>query len=228
MQELIDIFLQPSRVLGRLKDQPNYLLPLVLLVGLTAVSSYLYFDRVDAVWWIERSVVASGQDVSDKELQAIRSNGPGSGILKWTGSIGGSVGVLVSLLAFGLYYFLAGKVTGLALSYKQGLALAAWSSMPNLISAGLLLVGVFSMTPQTPLESLMLTSVDPMLVQLPLESPWKGLFTSASFLMFWTIWLAALGWKLWSQADKWIGAVVIAALPTTLIYGGMAIKALLN
>jgi hypothetical protein len=84
------------------------------------------------------------------------------------------------------------------------------------------------MTPQTPLESLMLTSVDPMLVQLPLESPWKGLFTSASFLMFWTIWLAALGWKLWSQADKWIGAVVIAALPTTLIYGGMAIKALLN
>jgi hypothetical protein len=228
MQELIDIFLQPSRVLGRLKDQPNYLLPLVLLVGLTAVSSYLYFDRVDAVWWIERSVVASGQDVSDKELQAIRSNGPGSGILKWTGSIGGSVGVLVSLLAFGLYYFLAGKVTGLALSYKQGLALAAWSSMPNLISAGLLLVGVFSMTPQTPLESLMLTSVDPMLVRLPLESPWKGLFTSASFLMFWTIWLAALGWKLWSQADKWIGAVVIAALPTTLIYGGMAIKALLN
>jgi hypothetical protein len=228
MQELIDIFLQPSRVLGRLKDQPNYLLPLVLLVGLTAVSSYLYFDRVDAVWWIERSVVASGQDVSDKELQAIRSNGPGSGILKWTGSIGGSVGVLVSLLAFGLYYFLAGKVTGLALSYKQGLALAAWSSMPNLISAGLLLVGVPSMTPQTPLESLMLTSVDPMLVQLPLESPWKGLFTSASFLMFWTIWLAALGWKLWSQADKWIGAVVIAALPTTLIYGGMAIKALLN
>ena len=48
MKDLIDIFLQPSGVLGRLKDQPNYWLPLGLLVGLTAVSSYLYFDRVDA------------------------------------------------------------------------------------------------------------------------------------------------------------------------------------
>lgn len=228
MKDLIDIFLQPSGVLGRLKDQPNYWLPLGLLVGLTAVSSYLYFDRVDAAWFMERGIVASGQDVSDKELQAIRTNGPSSGMLKWTGSIGGSVGMLVSFLAFGLYYFLAGKVTGLALSYKQGLALAAWSSMPNLIGTVLLFVGVLSMTPQTPLESLVLTSVDPMLVQLPLESPWKGLATSASFLVIWTIWLAALAWKLWSQANKWTGAVVVAALPTVLIYGGMAIKALLN
>jgi len=228
MKDLIDIFLQPSSVLGRLKDRPTFLLPVLLLVGLTAISSYLYFDKVDAAWFMERSVVASGQDLSDKELQAIRTNGPSSGMLKWTGSIGGSIGILVSFLAFGLYYFLAGKVTGLALSYKQGLALASWSSMPTLISAVLLLVGVFSMTPQTPLESLVLTSVDPMLVQLPLESPWKGLATSASFLVIWTTWLAALGWKLWSQASKWTGAVVVAALPTVLIYGGMAIKALLN
>ena len=56
----------------------------------------------------------------------------------------------------------------------------------------------------------------------------KGLATSASFLVIWTIWLAALAWKLWSQANKWTGAVVVAALPTVLIYGGMAIKALLN
>ena len=228
MKDLIDIFLQPSSVLGRLKDRPTFLLPVLLLVGLTAISSYLYFDKVDAAWFMERSVVASGQDLSDKELQAIRTNGPSSGMLKWTGSIGGSIGILVSFLAFGLYYFLAGKVTGLALSYKQGLALASWSSMPTLISAVLLLVGVFSMTPQTPLESLVLTSVDPMLVQLPLESPWKGLATSASFLVIWTTWLAALGWKLWSQSSKWTGAVVVAALPTVLIYGGMAIKALLN
>jgi len=228
MKDLIDIFLQPSSVLTRLKDRPTSVLPVLLLVGLTAISSYLYFDKVDAAWFMERSVVASGQDLSDKELQAIRTNGPSSGMLKWTGSIGGSIGILVSFLAFGLYYFLAGKVTGLALSYKQGLALASWSSMPTLISAVLLLVGVFSMTPQTPLESLVLTSVDPMLVQLPLESPWKGLATSASFLVIWTTWLAALGWKLWSQASKWTGAVVVAALPTVLIYGGMAIKALLN
>lgn len=228
MKDLIDIFLQPSSVLGRLKDRPTFLLPVLLLVGLTAISSYLYFDKVDAAWFMERSVIASGQDLSDKELQAIRTNGPSSGMLKWTGSIGGSIGILVSFLAFGLYYFLAGKVTGLALSYKQGLALASWSAMPTLISAVLLLVGVLSMTPQTPLESLVLTSVDPMLVQLPLESPWKGLATSASFLVIWTTWLAALGWKLWSQASKWTGAVVVAALPTVLIYGGMAIKALLN
>ncbi|MFZ9627429.1 MAG: YIP1 family protein [Burkholderiaceae bacterium] len=228
MKNLIDVFLQPSAVLGRLKDQPNFLLPLLLIVGLTAVASYLYFEKVDAVWFMERSIAASGQEVSDKELQAIRASGPNSNMLKWTGSIGGSVGILVSFLAFGLYYFLAGKVTGLALNYKQGLALAAWSAMPTLISSVLLLVGVFSMTPQTPLESLVLTSVDPMLVQLPLDSPWKGLATSASFLTIWTTWLAALGWKLWSQAKTWTGAVVVAALPTVLIYGGMAIKALLN
>ena len=125
-----------------------------------------------------------------------------------------------------LYFLLAGKVTGLAVAFKQGLALAGWSSMPGILASLLGIYGTLSMTPQTFIDALSYTTLDPMLVQLAVDSPWKGLAGSFSFLFLWSIGLAALGWKLWSRGG-WGAAISIAALPYALVFGFQAVKALL-
>ena len=80
--------------------------------------------------------------------------------------------------------------------------------------------------PDEPLESLMLTNLDPLLVQLPPESPWLGLARGFSLLNFWTWFLLALGWRIFSRGAGWLQSVVVALLPSVIIYGIMAAIAL--
>lgn len=99
--------------------------------------------------------------------------------------------------------------------------------MPGLLGLIVAIIGVLGMSPQTALESLMLTNIDPLLVQLPLDHPWSKLAKQFSLLTLWTTYLAALGWRIWGRTS-WTQAVTVAALPSVLFYGGMAIFALLS
>lgn len=228
MKDLIDIFLQPASVLGKQRDQPRWALPLGVLVGFTVLVSFLYFDRVDAGWFTEQNVLRSGQDLSDRELAAIRSGSISVGIMKWSAMIGSAAGLAVAMLIYGVYFLLAGKVTGVDVTLRQGLALGTWSQMPLLINSLLMLIAVLGMAPQTSLESLSLTSLNALLLHLPVDHPWFGFATAFSLLSIWTIYLAALGWKLWSKAANWTGSIIIAILPSLVIYGAMAISAMMK
>lgn len=228
MKDLIDIFLQPGPLLERLRERPTWLLPALVLVGLAAATVYLYFSQVDAAWFFERSVLMSGDDVSDAQLEAARKSAPSGPLLSWSATGGVVLSTFLMLLLTGLYFLLAGKLTGLGVSYRQGLSLAAWTSLPLALGSVVTLAGLPGMDPRTPLESLSFTTVDPLLVKLADDSPWKGLATSFTLLTVWTTWLVALGWKTWSRAAGWGQALVVALLPSVLIYGFMAGRALLG
>jgi len=227
VKDLIDIFLQPTPVLQRLQEKPTRLLPLALLCIASMVGTFLYFSAVDAAWFLERSVLQSNPDISEAQLKAIRDSNTGNGFILWSATLSSGVVLLLILLAYGGYFWFAGKLSALSVSYKQGLALATWSSMPTLINSILIIVGTIGMDPQTPLESLSITTLDPLVIQLDADSPWKSLATSFTFLAFWTVWLGALGWKTWTRAERWITPLVIAAAPSVGIFGFMIIKALL-
>jgi hypothetical protein len=227
VKDLIDIFLQPTPVLQRLQEKPTWLLPLALLCIVSMVGTFLYFSAVDAAWFLERSVLQSNPDISEAQLKAIRDSNTGNGFILWSATLSSGVVLLLILLAYGGYFWFAGKLTALTVSYKQALALAVWSSMPMLINSILIIVGTIGMDPQTPLESLSITTLDPLVIQLDADSPWKSFATSFTFLAFWTVWLGALGWKTWTGAERWTTPLVIAAAPSVGIFGFMIIKALL-
>lgn len=227
MKDLIDIFLQPGPVLQRQYATPNGWLPVLLLAVTAALFAYLYFSKVDPEWFTRTTVERSGEELTPQQSEAMAAAGNGSAMLIWPSTIGALVGFLLFQAILALYFLLAGKVTGLAVGFKQGLALAGWSSMPGLIGTLLGIYGTVGMTPQTYIDALSFTTVDPMLLQLPLESPWKGLATSFSFLTLWTVGLAALGWKLWSRSSGWTAAIVVAALPYALVVAFQAVRALL-
>lgn len=226
MSHLINIFLEPGKVFAELKEKPTFIMPLLLVLVATMAMSFMYFMKVDSSWFIDHMLMAGGKEMSSAELAQAKSIMPGAKMMGYITLVSTPIVMAIVVCISALYYLLAGKVTGSAIGFKQALSLVSWSSMPMVLGAIVGLVGVIMMSPQTGLESLMLTHLDPLVVQLPVDSPWKRFATSFDFLSFWNIFLVALGWKTWGKTS-WLEAISVASIPSVLIYGGMALWALI-
>lgn len=225
MEHLINIFLQPSKVFEDLRDQPKFVLPLLVIVAFSVVLPLWYFLTVDASWYAEHMLLSTGREMSTADLEQTKAMMPGTHAMAYIGAASAAITVPVMFAIYALYLMLAGKVTGGAMTFKRGFSLATWSSMPVVLGSLVALAGVAMMSPQTPLESLMLTNLDPLLVHLDPESPWATLARSFSLLNFWTWFLLALGWRIFNRAS-WTQSAVVALLPSIIIYGGMALFAM--
>jgi len=226
MSHLINIFLEPGKVFAELKEKPSFVAPFVLVTGVMVAMSFLYFMKVDSAWFIDHTLLSSGADMTKAEMEQAKSFMPGAKMMGYISLVTTPITMAVMTLIMALYYLLAGKISGSAVGFKHGLSLATWGSMPMVLGGIVALVGVFMMTPQTGLESLMLTNLDPLLLQVPVDSPWKKLATSFSLLTFWSIFLTATGWKIWGKTS-WAEAVTVAIIPSVLIFGAMALWALI-
>jgi len=229
MSHLINIFLEPSKVFADLREKPTFWTPLLLVVVLTAAATMLYFLTVDPAWFAEHQVaqmLAQNPQLSSEELAQAQAFMPGARTMGWIAGPTALIFMTVIFMIYAVYYLLAGKVTGHAVSFRHGLALGSWASMPMVLSALVLIGAVLTSSPQTPLESLQLTNVDPLLVQLPMDHDWSTLAKSFSLLNFWVWFLAALGWKTWFRTG-WGQALFVAMLPALVIYGVMALFAII-
>jgi hypothetical protein len=226
MSHLIDIYLQPGKVFAALKDKPTFLVPLLLSIVVGVVMVGLYFAQVDGVWLVDR-MASANPEATAKEVEQMRKVMPSARVMGYFGMAGLLVVTVLVTLVIALYYWIAGKIAGHALSFRHGLSLTAWSGMPMLLGGIVGLVGVITMTPQTPMESLQVLNIDPLFVELPLDHAWSTFAKGFSLLMPWAIGLAALGWRTWFRTG-WGQAVFVAALPYVVYFGALAAVALLK
>ena len=229
MSHLINIFLEPAKVFAALKDKPTFVVPFLVLVGAIIVSTLSYFMTVDPAWFSEHQtaqMLAQNPELTKEQIAQAKAFMPGARMSGYIAAPSAAIFMAIVFAVYGLYYLLAGKVTGQAISYKQGLALAAWSSMPMVLASLVVIGGVLTSSNQTPFESLQMLNIDPLLVQLPLDHDWSTFAKSFSLLNFWTWFLAALGWKTWFRTG-WGQAVFVAILPSLVIYGVMILFAVL-
>lgn len=224
MAKLIDIFLQPSAVFAAERERPTFLVPLALLALTAAAFTLAYYMRVDPEWYTGYAVEQMGREMSAAEEAKVRGAMPGARTMGVVGAVGGSIAIAAMLALTALYVWIAAKVTGRSLGFRHGMSLSAWSSMPILLGSVVALVGVLTMSPQTPIESLMLTNVDPLLVELPSDHRWNRLAQSFNLLSLWGTVLFALGWKSWTRSS-WLQAAVVALVPTVVVYGILALVA---
>lgn len=221
MSQLINIFLEPGKVFAGLKDKPGFLVPALLVVVATTLSGLLYFFTVDPEWFTNYQLQAAGREMSAAELEQARQFMPGARTLGYISLVSTPIVFAIVFCLLALYYMLAGKVSGNATSFRHGLALGAWSSMPMLLGAVLTVIGVLTSSPQSSLESMQMLNVDPLFVQLEAGDPWASLARSFSLLNFWVWFLAALGWKTWYRTG-WGQALFVVLLPYAVIYGTWA------
>jgi hypothetical protein len=226
MSHLVDIFLQPSKVFEDLRERPTFALPLLLTVVLSAILPLWYFLVVDPSWDLQHMLLASGREMGAGDIEKAKAMMPGTHTMAYVGAASAAVVTAIMYALYALYFMLAGKVTGAAMTFRRGFSLVAWSGMPALLGIVVALVGVATMQPHTPIESLMLTNVDPLLVQLPPDSRWVGLARGFSLLSLWTWFLLALGWRTFNRGAGWVQSVVVALVPSVVIYGIIAAIAL--
>jgi Yip1 domain len=225
VSQLINIFIDPVKAFTELKEKPTFWLPLLLVMALSAIMVVMYFMKVDPAWYTDHMLQASGKDMSASEMEQARKMMPSSKVL---GIISAPITMLTLALAyslFALYYMLAGKITGSTMTFARGFSLACWSSMPLLLGSIVVLIGIFTMSPQTGIESLALTHVDPLLVQLPPANRWSALAKNFDLLVFWSIFLTALGWRTWGSTS-WGQAIGVALISGLAIPLGLAAYAL--
>lgn len=226
MSHLINILLEPGKVFAALREKPTFVLPLALTAILTAAFILVYFSRVDSGWFIDHALSASGTEMSAAEIEQARKVMPSASVQGYIGAPVSVIGIVLMTMVIALYYMLAGKITGASISFRHGLALTAWCSVPMLIGTVIALAGAILMSPQTAIESLSLTRVDPLLVQLPPTHDWSSLAKNFDLLQFWALFLGAVGWRTWTRSG-WGQAITVVAIPSVLIYGTMALFALI-
>lgn len=226
MSHLINIFLEPGKVFAELKSKPTFLVPAVLVAVVTALAASLYFLTVDADWFANHQIQAMGAEMGKAEIDQVRKVMPGARTMAWITAPMVLLTVAITYAIFAFYYWLAGKVTGNLLSYRQGLSLAAWSGMPMVIGGVVALIAIYTSSPQSSFESMQLLNIDPLFVQLPVDHDWSRLAKSFSLLSLWVWFLAGLGWKTWFGTG-WGQALTVVMLPPLLIYGVMAVFALI-
>lgn len=223
MAKLVDVFLQPSKLFAEERERPTFLVPLLLIAIAASALALLYFMRVDGGWYLDHMLDAKRASMTAKEMAQAKAVMPGARTMGIIGAVSAPITVAIMFAIMGLYYWLAGKVTGAAIGYKHGVSLTAWSGMPALLGTIVGLVGVMTMAPQTSLESLMLTHVDPLLVDTT-GSRWHRIAQSTDLLSLWSLFLAALGWRTFTRAS-WPKSFVIVVLPYLVVYGVMALFA---
>ena len=224
--QMIDIFLDPAKVWTQLKERPTFLMPALVVAAATMLAAMLYFFHVDPVWFADYQIQAMGKEMSASEVAQVQAFMPGARTLAWITAATTLLTFAIIYALVALYYLLAGKVGGHAVTFRHGLALTTWSSMPMLVVAVVSIIGTYTSSPQTSYESLQMLSVDPLLVQLPMDHDWSTLAKSFSLINLWTSFLAVLGWKTWFRTS-WGQAFFVVLLPLVLIFGGMALFAAL-
>jgi hypothetical protein len=222
MAKLVDIFLQPSKVFAEERERPTFLLPWLVLAGLTIAFTLTYFFRVDPAWYADHMFDAQRGTMAAKDMARAKSMMPGTHTMGMFGAVGGTITVALMFAVIGLYFWLAAKVTGKPLGYKHGVSLAGWSAMPAALGTLVALIGAITMSPQTGIESLMLTHVDPLLVSIPPGQHGHRLAQNADLLALWTTFLSALGWRVFTRAS-WAQAIVVALIPLAIVYGILAL-----
>ena len=222
---LVDIIAAPSKALDEVRDRVSWLwVPLGIVMALTVASMVAYYAWVDFDWLVDQAVADALQAGADPSAAAgIRSfMESGTMITVTVVSI-----VVVTLLIYtiqSIYLHLVNKITGNPdLRFSQWFALSAWTAFPMVFQAlssfGVLAVAGNRQLPQEDLSPLSLQSL---LINADSGSPWAAWGSSITVISFWTIGLLALGIMRWTGAST-LKAVIIAALPSVLIYGVWAL-----
>ena len=225
MSQLINIFLEPAKVFAELREKPTFVLPALVVMVLSTLSATLYFFTVDPEWFTNYQLAAAGAEMSAAELEQAKNFMPGARTLGYITAFTTPLFLAVVYAIMGAYYLLAGKVAGQPVSYRHGLALTAWATMPMVFSAIVAIAGVFTGGNQVPFESLQKLNVGPLFVQLTMDNDWSTLAKSFSLVNLWVWFLGALGWKTWFRTG-WGPALFVVMLPNLVIYGVMLLFAL--
>lgn len=215
---LLDIFIAPKLAFANLRGSGGNLLLLIGQMLLTALAFYLFYQGMSPEWLVEQQMLTAG-DLTPAEAEQARAmmaqSAPYTAIIS---TVFGSIMLVVVNAILAGYFHLVAKMSG-DFRYQDWFGFSVWSQMPmQLNTIGLILLVLFADTPNLPLATATYASLNQLLLQLPIGAPFYTWAESFSLFMLWQIAVTAIGLKQWCNFST-VKAIIVAALPTFLIFG---------
>lgn len=214
-----EIILKPNHVFAVLKEKQNWSwIPFFLVIFMTFLPSYLYFDFVDFDWYVNQVVEAQYSDVSPSEQEMFRNSMTHDQVMGFTifGSLFGSI-IINAVLA--LYLNMSTKVDEENVhSFSDWYGFSWWISLPvGLGALCSLLVILLASDPQLSPTMVNPTSLG-FVLGIDMSSDWFTLTQTIRLESFWTMYLIAVGVAQWVRVSSQ-QAYIIAVAPYAIIWG---------
>lgn len=211
-EKLIGVLFSPSKTFEDLAAKPSWVLPLILTVVTGVVLSAVVLPMIDWADVIRAQVEQSGQTVPeeqlDQQIEIMEKFGNG---FAWAWAVVGPF-VIYPLLA--LVFWVAFKVMGSGLSFKQSLSVLIHGYAPFwLVSAVLSIPVVLAQgevtTDQVQNSSYLLSNLG-FLATEDTHSAMRSLLGSMDIFSFWTLALLTMGYRIVARIStaKAAGSVI--------------------
>jgi len=215
---LADIFTAPSQAYRNIRGSGGNPLLLLGQLLLAALAFYLFYQGMSAEWLVEQQLLHAGE-LTPAELETTRAvmaqTAPYTAIIA---AVSGPLMLLLMTAILAGYLHLISKISG-DFRYQDWFGFSVWSQMPmQLNTIGLILLVLFSETPNMPLATANYASLNQLLLQLPIGAPFYTWAETLNLFMFWQIAITAIGLKQWCNFGNG-KATLLAALPTLLVFG---------
>jgi hypothetical protein len=220
IQACNDVFMQPSEVFKALSLKENWSwLPFILVIVISSLPAYLYFDMVDYNWYVDTQIALSMPDASPAELENMRpAYGSGKSAAMFA-LIGAPLYLIIVSAVLALYFTLVTRNDEKSIhSFFDWYGAQWWFMMPTLIASAislaliLLLVDPGSRVSQSLLSPTSLSY----LLSIPTSSKW---FTFMSYLRIdavWSIYLGAVCLQQWTNFNR-KKSIIFSAIPTLIV-----------
>lgn len=224
-EDLVDIFVSPSAVFARRKDDPQFFAALAMLTGIVAVLTIASWDllqpikQADASRGIEMYLRAH-PDLPSAQVEAIRNRASGGGSIgRWLGWLSAPLVVL----AGGLFVWLAAKAVRAATTLGQSFMVMTYAFAPKVIGliAGIVMAAVL---PETTLNTQFHLTLSPTQFISPdaMLPSRMALLTRFDLTTLWGTALIALGIRVTAgttMARSALAAFVVWAIASVATFG---------
>ncbi|MDC3190193.1 YIP1 family protein [Pseudoalteromonas elyakovii] len=229
MTALVDIFISPSKAFNGLKEAKGWsFVAFILLAGILAASMFAFYNKADPQFLIDQQVAAASVDATIAEQKMIRQSMEQTVDLQvWFAIFGGIIGLaVINALMAGYYLFVSKQDPEANYGYGAWYGFGVWAMMPLVIYyLGFLILVLTASTNQISQTLMNYSSINQLLIGLEIGHPFYTLLESLNIFSIWSIFIAAIGLKNWTNFT-FNKALLFAALPSIVIYGIWTVIAL--
>lgn len=222
LRTILNILLEPSTAFSDLKEQPSWLLPLVLIIAGYGLAMFWYFNILDIAWFMEDLLYQGGAEPTEEQAEQFQESmeNVSPTVFIVTGTLGAIFSFLVIFTLQAGYLSLVSALTGDGYRFRNWFCLATWTSIPSLFSV----IGLYMTLLLNPNGQIGQTELDPLsLGNLGLsfgDSMAASIANGISLTYFWTLMLLVMGYRQWLQGG-WLRSAIIALLPQIVLVGGV-------
>lgn len=214
---LVTMVYDPMRAFAMLEHRRAVWLPLLLVMLSSAGMLMWYYAAVDFEWLKDKMVSAMTDATAEQRQQAGAMMT--KGMIQTTSLLGALLGIPVVAAVTGLYFLIAAKVKKVSFTFGQGFALAAWASIPVVLTS---LIGVMqillSSTGQLDFSQLNPLSVNQLFFQYEMGSTWASFLDTLNIGTVLNIILLICGFQVWAKVPR-PSAIAVVLIPYVTIFG---------